>query len=30
MYLQIMENVFACLVVKGRLGGHFAEKVVKN
>ena len=29
-WVQIMENEFECLVVRGGDGGHFAEKFVKN
>ena len=29
-WVQIMENEFECLVVKGGDGGHFAEKFVKK
>ena len=28
--IQIMENEFECLVVRGDHGGHFAEKFVKR
>ncbi len=28
--VQIMENEFECLVVRGGDGGHFAEKFVKK
>ena len=29
-WVQIMENEFECLVVRGGDGGHFAEKFVKK
>ena len=29
-WVQIMENEFECLVVRGDDGGHFAEKFVKK
>ena len=30
LWVQIMENEFECLVVRGGDGGHFAEKFVKK